>query len=123
MSDDDTCPHCSHLWDNHDGLFTGSSACDVCGCMWTEPKPPEPAEPSSPLSQEGYPYEGIIDAEAVYDAFWAAAKALDTDETVHGMDHPYLDPEMDMIDTSGCGMPPQFWGHMARALAQGSDTP
>jgi hypothetical protein len=40
MADSDTCPHCGHLWDNHDGLLTGSNRCDVCGCMWSEPKPP-----------------------------------------------------------------------------------
>lgn len=117
MSDPDTCPHCSHLWDNHDGLLTGSPACDVCGCMWQLPKPPELEPPA--LSQECYPYEGILDADAVYDAFWAAAAALNDDDTVHGMDHPHFDQQMDMIDTSGCGMPRQFWAHMARALAAG----
>ena len=41
-SSDDTCPHCGHPWDNHDVLLTGASTCDVCGCMWAEPKPPPP---------------------------------------------------------------------------------
>jgi hypothetical protein len=38
--DDDTCPHCQHLWGNHDGMLTGSQACDVCGCLWQPPTPP-----------------------------------------------------------------------------------
>lgn len=70
------------------------------------------------MSRE-YLYEGTISGDILYEAFWTAAKTLGGDDTVHGMDHPYMDPEMDMIDTSGCGMPHQFWEHMARALAEG----
>lgn len=117
MSDDDTCPHCGHLWDNHDGLLTGSNRCDVCDCMWTEPKPPAPPSPRIPEVE--YFYEGSISADDLYEAFWSAAEATRNDETIHGMDQPYFDQKMDMVDCSGCGMPPKFWAHMARALASG----
>lgn len=63
---DDTCPHCNHLWDNHDGLLTGSKTCDVCGCMWQEPKPPQPEPPKPDLAI--HHLEGLL-----WDAFEAVA--------------------------------------------------
>lgn len=55
-------------------------------------------------------------AEALYEAFWKAGDAIATDDSVHGIDRPYMDREMDIIDTSPWGMPSQFWTHMATAL-------
>jgi len=52
--------------------------------------------------------------DVLYEAFWKAGDAIDDDDTV-GYDHPYMDRAMDMIDTSGSGMPRQFWTHMADA--------
>lgn len=57
------------------------------------------------------------EAERLYDAFWAAADRLRDDPTVHGMDQPYFDQEMDMVDASGMGIPSQFWEHLAATLA------
>lgn len=71
------------------------------------------------MDQTEYPYDGVISAEAVYEAFWEAAATLGDDDSVSSMGHPYMDQEMNMIDTSGSGMPQQFWAHMARALAYG----
>ena len=51
----------------------------------------------------------------LYQAFWEAGRRTNNDETIHGMDSVYFDEEMDMIDTSGGGMPNQFWGHFADA--------
>lgn len=53
---DDTCPHCGHAWANHDGLLIAEMRCDICGCMWSEPKPP-PAPPT--------PRDLIIDRIAI----------------------------------------------------------
>lgn len=109
-SDYESCPHCSDPWDSH------TPRCD-CGCMWPDPREiPEPPIPEIPDSP-GYLYEGTIDAGILYEAFWTAAKTLGEDGSVHPMDQPYLDQKMDMIDCSGCGMPWQFWEHMAKALA------
>lgn len=63
-----------------------------------------------------YAYEGVISSDLLYEAFWAAAKALLDDDGVYSMDKPYFDQQMDMIDCSGCGMPAKFWEHMAKAL-------
>lgn len=57
------------------------------------------------------------EAERLYDAFWAAADRLRDDPTVHGMDQPYFDQEMGMVDASGMGIPQRFWEHFALALA------
>ena len=113
------CPHCGHDWDGHGHDYDDRyrNQCVECGCRWPPPKPPAPPKPP-PV---GYLYEGIIDAEVLYEAFWAAAKTLFDDDSVHDMDKPYMDQEMDMIDCSGCGMPFQFWEHMARALAGSVD--
>ncbi len=56
------------------------------------------------------------DAQRVYDAFWSAADALAEDPTVHGMEQPYFDKDMGMVDGSGTGIPGQFWEHFAAAL-------
>jgi hypothetical protein len=106
-----SCPHCGHDWDRH------GKQCADCGCLWPDPRIPEPPAPRGQPYYPGYPYEGVIDAEALYDAFWTAAKTLTDDDSVHDMDKPYLDQEMDMIDCTGSGMPYAFWDHMARALA------
>lgn len=53
-------------------------------------------------------------AAKVEDAFWSAAKRLDNDKL--NVFTPYFDREMDMVDTSGCGMPQQFWEYMAEEL-------
>lgn len=109
--DSDTCPHCGHLWDNHDGLLSGRSECDVCGCRWTEPKPPTPP----PVPEREFPFDGVISASSVSAAFWRAANTTFNDDTIHDLDKPYFDEEMDTVDGH---MPSQFWEHMARALAE-----
>lgn len=48
--------------------------------------------------------------ERLCDAFWAAAEATFNDETIHGLDMPYFDREMDTVDGH---IPPQLWEHMA----------
>jgi hypothetical protein len=106
------CPHCGHGWSRH------GARCADCGCLWTDPATAAPPVIERPDAPE-YPYEGVISADILYEAFWAAAKTIGDDDSVHGMDHPYMDQEMDMIDTSGAGMPHQFWEHMARALIHG----
>ena len=63
-----------------------------------------------------YPYDVVISAVAVEGAFWAAADATFDDESIHDLDKPYFDREMDTVDGH---MPPQFWEHMARILAGG----
>jgi hypothetical protein len=83
----DVCPHCSHLWDNHDGLLTGSKACDVCGCMWQPPQPPKPPVPP--------PTERDLLVQRIEDVLWSALQA---------QDHIYVDREMDMVDASGSGV-------------------
>lgn len=88
MSDDDTCPHCGHLWDNHDGLLTGLERCDVCGCMWTQPKPPPP--PPSGRDQ-------LI--ATIADTIWTELERQSADGQ-----GPYVDREMDMVDASGAGL-------------------
>jgi len=52
-------------------------------------------------------------SEELCAAFWSAADALMNDETVHDIEKPYFDERMGMIDTSGGGMPKEFWQHMA----------
>lgn len=63
-----------------------------------------------------HPYEGVISADGVEDAFWAAAEATRNDDTIYALDMPYFDREMDTVDGH---MPPQFWEHMALALTTG----
>lgn len=48
------------------------------------------------------------------DTFWDAGNTLGNDETIRFA--PYFDEEMSMVDTSGGGMPDEFWEHMATAL-------
>ena len=108
------CPHCGHEWIGHESRYGQQSACELCGCMWPRPK----AEVSPPMPPPEYPYDGVISADILYEAFWLATKTLGEDESVHAMDYPYFDQEMDMVDTSGNGMPRAFWEHMARALVQ-----
>ena len=111
MAEND-CPHCGHAWDQH------RRQCRDCGCYWEDPRPkPEPPKPPQPE----YPYDGVISAEILHAAFWAATKTLGEDDSVHPLDHPYFDQQMEMIDTSGSGMPTEFWEHMARALVDGND--
>lgn len=52
-------------------------------------------------------------AQRLEEAFWAAADLLGDDDSVHGMEQPYFDQEMSMVDTSGTGLPDKFWQHMA----------
>ena len=81
--DDDTCPHCGHLWDNHDGSLNGMTRCDVCNCMWQPPRPePEPET------------ERDVLIARVADALWTALETQDI----------YVDRQMDMIDASGSGV-------------------
>lgn len=120
------CPHCGHSWDKHrqwcwfgTSADTTTTSHNYCGCRWPDPRPIQgPVKPRPPE----YPYGGVISADILYKSFWTAVKTLGDDGSVHPMDHPYMDQEMDMVDTSGCGMPPQFWEHMAKALAE-SDCP
>ena len=91
MDDEDTCPHCSHLWDNHDGLLTGLQHCDVCGCMWAQPEPP--LEPPTPRT----PYDELVDR--VEDAIWSSLE----EAAQEGMGF-YVDRKMDMVDGSGAGI-------------------
>ena len=102
------CPHCGHDWVRH------HKQCEACGCYWPNPERLEPAAGPIPIVE--YPYEGVISADQLYEAFWDAAEALGDDATVHGMEQPYFDKSMDMVDASGCGIPSQFWQHMLRAL-------
>lgn len=44
------------------------------------------------------------------EAFWAAATATHHDESIHGLDQPYMDEAMETVDGH---IPPEFWGHMA----------
>lgn len=67
--------------------------------MWQRPKPPAPPPPPRTL------------ADTFYEAFWKAADILRAEDAY---DIPYLDQEMDMIDTSGDGMPERFWTYMAQ---------
>lgn len=55
-------------------------------------------------------------ADKLYAAFWKATKTIEQDPDVHPMDLFYADQKMDMVDTSGGGIPAAFWEHMARAL-------
>lgn len=98
------CPHCHHYWSQHRPLPDDTARCGECGCRWAEPKP-EPPPPS----------ERDLFVAQVEKAFWEAAERLG--ETYTGFDMPYFDPFMDMIDTSGGGMPPEFWHHLADTLA------
>ncbi len=41
----------------------------------------------------------------------AADDALD-----HAMNQPHFDRDNATIDTSGCGIPDEFWEHLTRAL-------
>jgi hypothetical protein len=53
------------------------------------------------------------------EAFWNAARQLEDDPEVHGMNVPYMDEERNVIDTSGTpGLPDRFWVHFARQLNQ-----
>lgn len=52
-------------------------------------------------------------AERLRDCFWEAAERTKNDDSIHGMSQPYFNQEMQMIDTSGCGMPEEFWEHFA----------
>jgi hypothetical protein len=58
----------------------------------------------------------VITPEQCRKAFWSAAEELLGDETVHDMEKPYFDAEMDMVDTSGGGMPSRFFELFAEAL-------
>lgn len=100
------CPHCTHPWTDHVHRVVERLRC-WCDCMWREnPEPPPPPR----FSHE---------AQHLYNAFWEAGRRLGEDDAVHPMDHPYLDEEMDMIDTSGGGMPTKFWEHFADAFWDG----
>lgn len=61
---------------------------------------------------------GLTNAAILEAAFWEAANRLHDDESVHDMNKPYFDESMEMVDASGCGMPSQFWEHMAVAIAE-----
>lgn len=79
------CPHCNHFWDVH------KRCCEVCGCMWKEPRPPDPPPPT-PTAR------GRLVAD-IEDVIWAELK--------HQADAPfgpYIDRSMDMVDASGAGL-------------------
>ena len=86
MSDEPTCPHCSHEWSRHH-----ERDCEDCGCMWTDPaKAPKPPPPPSARDLLVANIENTI---------WAALEA----QAEVGMG-PYVDREMDMVDASGAGL-------------------
>lgn len=99
-----TCPHCEHGWSYHRPLRDGTSRCTTCGCRWSKPFEPPPP-----------PTERQLLVAKVENAFWEAADRLC--ETYEGFDTPYFDRYMDMIDTSGGGMPGVFWEHLTDTLS------
>lgn len=78
------CQHCTHEWARH------NPRCD-CGCMWTDPaKAPKPPPPPSARDQ-------LI--ASIEDVIWTELER----QAEAGMG-PYIDRDMDMVDTSGAGL-------------------
>lgn len=94
MTPNVNCPHCGHPWDRHNnnGVRAGSAArCQDCGCLWTDPaKAPKPPPPPSAREQLIANIENTI---------WA-----ELERQSDGDMGPYVDRDMDMVDSSGAGL-------------------